>query len=174
MPESLINIGNYAFSLSSLTNIVIPDSVQSKGEHAFYSSSLENITLPSSLKEIPAYCFCECKLLTKITVPNSVISIGEYAFNFCSALSTITIPEQVKIIGKDVFLHNEFSSIIFKNTENWYRSLSSDYNSFSWSDGAKVSATYLNRPASYNLNGYFCEPVNYGRYNSYYLFHKTN
>ena len=174
LPESLINIGNYAFSLSSLTNIVIPDSVQTIGEHAFESSGLENITLPSSLTEISAYCFCECKALTKISIPNSVVAIGENSFNLCSALSTITIPEQVKIIGKDAFLHNEFTSITFKNTENWYRSLSSDYDSFSWSDGAKVSATYLTRPASYNLNGYFCEPVSYGRYNSYYLFHKTN
>ena len=54
IPNSVTEIGNYAFSYcSSLTNITIPNSVTEIGECAFSGcSSLKNITIPNNVAKI--------------------------------------------------------------------------------------------------------------------------
>ena len=57
LPESLIEIGNEAFSGCGLTDLVIPEGVQTIGSHAFYRNSLENLTLPSTVTSIGGSAF---------------------------------------------------------------------------------------------------------------------
>ena len=101
IPESVISIGDYAFSdCTSLTSITIPESVTSIGYCAFSDcTSLTSITIPESVTSIGDYAFSDCTSLTSITIPESVTSIGEYAFRGCTGLTGVTIPESVNSIG---------------------------------------------------------------------------
>lgn len=124
IPNSVTEIGWWAFQWTGLTEIVIPNSVNKIGESAFsYCENLSSVTLPSNLKEIPASLFANCKNLTKITIPNSVTEIGGGAFEGtgiielvipssvtkiwygafwnCANLTTITIPSSVTFLADD-------------------------------------------------------------------------
>ena len=57
LPESLIEIGNEAFSGCGLTDLVVPEGVRTIGSHAFYRNSLENLTLPSTVTSIGGSAF---------------------------------------------------------------------------------------------------------------------
>ena len=70
LPETLTNIGRYAFRLcSGLTSITIPEEVISIGDRAFQG----------------------CSGLTSLIIPSSVTSIGHQAFRDCSGLESITV-----------------------------------------------------------------------------------
>ena len=119
IPNSVTNIGDYAFSrCSSLSSITIPNSVTSIGGFAFsYCTSLKSITIPNSVTNIESYAFFRCRSLTSITIPNSVTSIGDGAFKGCSSLSSITIPNSVTSIGYQAFYEcSSLSSIVIPNS----------------------------------------------------------
>lgn len=82
-------IGDYSFSGSYLTSVVIPNTVTSIGTRAFHSCGLSSVT-----------------------IPNSVLSIGENAFRACSNLTEVSIPESVtEIIGNPFFLCSKLSAV---------------------------------------------------------------
>ena len=113
IPDSVTDIGDYAFSHSSLSNIVIPDSVTDIGDYAFSDcSSLTNIVIPNSVTDIGDYAFWECSSLTNIVIPDSVTDIGNSAFEYCSSLSNIVIPNSVTDIGDGAFAYCSFLSNI--------------------------------------------------------------
>ena len=92
IPESVTYIGDYAFSRSSLTSIIIPKKSQltNIGFEAFsYCSNLTTITIPESVTSIENRAFQGCSSLTTINIPKSVINIGEYTFYGCSSLHDV-------------------------------------------------------------------------------------
>lgn len=128
IPNSVTNIGEYAFSHTGLTSLTIPNSVTAIGYCAFTGctgltsldipesvtqfgggtfagcSGLTSVTLPSSLSEIADNMFEGCTSLTNIDIPNSVIHIGMGAFWDCTGLTSITIPSSVKWISSRAFM----------------------------------------------------------------------
>ena len=105
IPNSVISIGNYAFSgCTGLTSVTIPNSVTSIGYRAFYRcSGLTSVTIGNSVTSIGEYAFADCSALTSVTIPNSVTSIGNGAFSGCSGLTSVTIPNSVTSIGNYAF-----------------------------------------------------------------------
>ena len=105
IPNSVTNIGNYAFSYcTSLTSVTIPDSVTSIESGAFNSCiNLTSITIPDSVTSIGYSAFSYCASFTSITIPNSVTSIGGYAFQDCINLTSITTPDSVTSIKYSAF-----------------------------------------------------------------------
>lgn len=105
IPNTVLTIGNYAFSFcSSLTNIILPDSVISIGEEAFYDCiSLTSATIPNSVTIIGSLAFCNCTSLTSVIIPDSVTYIGSYAFDSCTRLTSVTIGNSVTDIGDYAF-----------------------------------------------------------------------
>ena len=105
IPDSVTNIGDYAFSgCSSLSSVVIPDSVSCIGSGAFKNcSSLSSLVIPDCVTSIGNYAFAYCKSLTDIVIPNSVTSIGDNAFRHCSSLSSVVIPESVVNLNGNPF-----------------------------------------------------------------------
>ena len=83
LPESLIEIGNEAFSGCGLTDLVVPEGVQTIGSHAFYRNSLENLTLPSTVTSIGGSAFGNnnlqliiCNAVTPPTLDGNAFSSG--------------------------------------------------------------------------------------------------
>ena len=127
LPNSITQIGTFAFYGCGLTSIIVPGGVTDIAELTFYQcsnlasvtlpermtsigrsafclcGSLRTINLPDGLTEIANTTFAECLSLASITIPNSVIRIGDGAFQGCKSLSSILIPEGITHIGEYAF-----------------------------------------------------------------------
>ena len=97
IPDSVTNIGDYAFSgCWSLSSVVIPDSVTSIGDYAFWNCrSLTDIVIPDSVTSIGESAFKNCISLKSFEIPSSVNGIGFGAFDGCESLTNIVIPDSV-------------------------------------------------------------------------------
>lgn len=84
-------IGNYAFSESNISSLVVCDDVTSIGSYAFQTcSNLTSITLPNGITVIDNNTFQNCSKLESIEIPAGISRIGNYAFQSCKALATVT------------------------------------------------------------------------------------
>lgn len=132
LPDTMTKIGNYAFSHSNLTGIMIPNNVTSIGDCAFSGcSSLTSVEIPNGVISIGVQALSYCESLTSVTIPNSVISIGAAAFCHSSSLTSITIPNSVRDMGQLAFTGWSTSQTI--NIQG-YSSAPSGWNS-RWNEG---------------------------------------
>lgn len=140
VPDSVQEIGEYAFA--NKTNVVSVDLRRVKfiGEHAFEScinmvsikmpevqdigqkafclcSSLSSVKLPIGLKRINSSVFDRCTALASVDIPDSLLAIDNYAFYGCENLTSISIPESVEYI--DISSSAFDNSGISKTEANW-------------------------------------------------------
>ena len=85
-------------------NVIIPDSVKEIGRFAFYENQLTSVAIPNSVTEIERGVFAKNQL-TNVTIPNSVTEIGDGAF-MNNQLTSVTIPDSVTKIGDGAFDDN--------------------------------------------------------------------
>lgn len=107
IPDSITNIGEYAFENTGLTQLSIPDSVTAIGKYAFIYSSIESIDIGNSITTLATGTFYECRQLKSVNLSQKLNSIGECAFYFCDNLNTISLPDSLQTIG-----HNSFAKCI--------------------------------------------------------------
>ncbi|MBR7099295.1 MAG: leucine-rich repeat domain-containing protein [Clostridia bacterium] len=116
LPNSIVSIGDNAFSSCAFETVEIPASVEKInqsafygckklvsvtfaqgsslsyiGPHAFSCSALESLELPSSLKNIKEQAFESCSKLVEVVIPASVTTIGYGAFMSCHSLQSVQI-----------------------------------------------------------------------------------
>lgn len=97
-------IGDGAFSLTLVNDIVLPERVDSLGNALFMSCyCLENIRFPENIYSIPMYMFFECVGLKEIELPSTIEVIGDSAFYGCTELKTIALPENLLTIDESAF-----------------------------------------------------------------------
>ena len=131
IPNSVTEIGDYAFCGCHLTSVTIPNSVTEIGAEAFSGCPLTSVTIPESVTVIKKETFLSCYHLTSVTIPNSVTKIGYCAFANCESLTSVEIPNSVTSIGnrafycknlKEVYYNSispiEIDEYIFNNTWN--------------------------------------------------------
>ncbi len=105
LPNTITQIGYYAFSRTGLKNLMIPNSVTAIQDYAFSENLfLESIQLSEQINTIPAGAFYNCKQLLNCDIPASVTHINEHAFNACG-LQTLQIPNHTKAIGGYAFAY---------------------------------------------------------------------
>ena len=115
IPNSVTEIGDSAFSRTSLDSIEIPNSVMVIGDYAFSGSYLRSLEIPNSVTVIGEGVFSGCSYLRSIEIPNSVTVIGRAAFSDASLVS-IEIPNSVMVIGEDAFSGSSLRSIDIPNS----------------------------------------------------------
>ncbi|WP_179007188.1 leucine-rich repeat domain-containing protein [Winogradskyella forsetii] len=136
IPNSIVEIGNNAFSAQNLLTVTIPNSVVSIGNSAFVNNDLTSVTFENGLESIGDNAF-QGNQIIDILIPNSVISIGQFAFqgnqlasailsnNLTSVefgtfqsnqLQSIVIPNSVTSIGNAVFNGNQITSVTLSNS----------------------------------------------------------
>ena len=126
VPDTVTEIGGFAFDDTAVTSVTVPASVKTIGEGAFHnchqlvtlivkgavtvgdgafcwSENLTTVTLPDTLTAIPRYAFQGCKALKNLTLGSGITSIGTRAFDMCDALESISLPDSVKTIGEEAF-----------------------------------------------------------------------
>ena len=120
LPESLTNIGNYAFQNTALTSISIPANVTSIGSSAFSGArSLVAVNLPSntSLSSIGGSAFSNCTSLKSFLLPNSITKLWSGTFEECTALSSVALPNTLQSIDYRCFYNtNALKNIDFPQT----------------------------------------------------------
>lgn len=118
LPESLEEIGDYAFYRSGLSEIEFGKNLKKIGRSAFYENwNLKSVSLPAGVTEIPTMLFTaaahwsgfpcrtwkkreilllRCSSLKNLALPATLKSIGQMAFQDCFALETLVIPASVE------------------------------------------------------------------------------
>ena len=158
LPNTVTQIGNYAFYDCDFTNIYIPNSVKTIGSYAFYScDNLTTINL-DSVEIIGSKAFSNNNL-TSIILKN-IHTIGNYAFECSNDLTEIYIDAVIinssafskcpklssAIIGKNAielqyYIFENCSnlySVTFEDPKNWY------YNYENYTFDRDVSDAYNN------------------------------
>lgn len=116
------DIGNSAFeSCHSLTSVVIPNSVTSLGVQVFHDCyNLTRVTIPDGIANIAKSAFFGCHSLTNVTIPSSVTNIGDGAFHDCYSLTSVTIPSSVASIQDYGFLWcTNLARVYFRGNAPW-------------------------------------------------------
>ena len=80
----------------TLVILEIPDSEIEVGEYAFAGCNVAKVTIPSSVRRIGGGAFTGCSTLRNVTIPDSVTHIGCGAFQGCASLRSVTIPDSVR------------------------------------------------------------------------------
>ena len=125
LPESLIEIGKYAFIGCGFSEVSIPQSVTYIGEQAFSGcENLSDVKLSSGITKIEFATFSDCTSLKSIEIPSSVTSIGQQAFEG-SGVTSISIPSSVTEIGSWVFARCQSLKSI--TSENFKTSIIGEY-----------------------------------------------
>ena len=104
VPEGVISIGARAFDgCSDLHTLVLPDSVDTLGEYAFsFTPNLTELRIPAAVTAIPSGCFSRSGL-TEVVIPEGVTSIGRYAFHDSANLERVVLPETLTSVDSEVF-----------------------------------------------------------------------
>ena len=103
---SVVTIGEYAFSATSLINLTLQnEKLISIGQGAFQAcyDLISVFTTDESLQYVGDYAFSECHSLTAFYFPATVETIGEGAFEYCHSLDYIEILASVRQIGDYAF-----------------------------------------------------------------------
>lgn len=128
LPETVVAIGQYAFSASNslrsvtilgnittieswtfqycyaLTEIYLPDSITHIGSSAFWGCAFDSIDLPKKLETIDGYAFKYCNL-KQLIIPSAVHTIGNEAFSCIYNLTDVMFEDRTTIVslGESVF-----------------------------------------------------------------------
>lgn len=105
LPAGVTEIGDYAFSQSSLTgDVVLPDSLTSLGVYAYAGiDGITSVTVPAAVATIEEGAFAECANLTSVVLQNGITEIGDYAFLGDVLLNNVTLPGSVTELGIGAF-----------------------------------------------------------------------
>jgi hypothetical protein len=102
IPGTVTSIGDYAFHMRFLTNVIIPDGVTNIGQYAFSECrNLSSVVLPTNLITVGQYAFSGTGL-TNVFIPAGVTNIGLFAFD-CPNLIAFTVaannPAYTSVMG---------------------------------------------------------------------------
>ncbi len=103
LPDSITQIGEYAFANSGLSTIHTSKNIVTIGKRAFANTWISKFFFPDNIKEIHEECFLNCVNLRELWIPKDV-SIGIDAFKGCEKLKKIQVantvlPSDIKLWG---------------------------------------------------------------------------
>ncbi|MBQ6302046.1 MAG: leucine-rich repeat protein [Bacteroidales bacterium] len=118
LPETIISIGNFAFTGTALRDIRIPSKVERIESYAFASTALERITIPSNVLKVGKHAFSSCSKLQSANIMGAISTIEEGVFMHCSRLTEVILPESVTSIENQAFFGSAIESILLPNQLN--------------------------------------------------------
>lgn len=112
MPNETVVIGNSAFYIAPVTEVVMSKNLTTIRNYAFENSTLERADLPASLVSIGRDGFKDCMELTTMTMHASLQTISLAAFTGSTNLTDVTI------LSEDRGLSNNMSDYLSRWTLN--------------------------------------------------------
>lgn len=111
IPETVTEIGEYAFSNCSNLTITLPPNINKLAGFE-YCTQIQELDIPKTVTEIGASAFGNCSNLERLTMHEGIVSIGYRAFSNCSKITNIVIPESVVNIGESAFSGTGAESVV--------------------------------------------------------------
>ncbi len=108
IPESITEIGDYAFAGAKLESLDIPKAVTRIGKKAFHLHHLTELVVPGNVKEIGDSAFegtFKGITLKKLVLEEGIEKIGSLAFKE-GYLESVNLPSTLTSLGNDAFYHN--------------------------------------------------------------------
>lgn len=105
VPDGVEVIARRAFKGSAITGIDLPESLLQLGDYAFAKSHLTAVALPQRLSALPTGAFSDCRQLSRVVLPADMTIIGESAFENCSNLTEVDLPAGVAVLLPKTFKH---------------------------------------------------------------------
>lgn len=103
IPEGVLAVDAGAFDgLVSLTDISFPDSLEEIGEYAFTRTSLRRVHFPGGIRTIGNSAFAYCMKLSSAVFDEGVETIERLAFAGCP-LASVSLPASVRSLGSECF-----------------------------------------------------------------------
>lgn len=111
LQDSVVNIGNSAFTGVNISKVTLNDYVSLIGAHAFENCKLSTVscTSPMSLENIGDYAFCNNEL-TSVFNLGALCYIGAHAFEN-NAITSFDGTGKTLVLGNYVFNNNKLSSV---------------------------------------------------------------
>ena len=104
IPSNVIEIGEYAFACSELTELTISAGIKVISDGAFLKCyTLNTITFSEGTEVIGNKAFYLCRGILELNLPSSLRNIGKDAFYGCDNITKLRIPEGTRIIGESAF-----------------------------------------------------------------------
>ena len=103
IPDSVTEIGKWAFANCLIKSVKISKSVTVIPLCAFRDSKLESVIIPNSVTHIEEYAFRRCISLETVKLSEKLTRIGDSAFSYCESLKSVIIPDSVTHIEESVF-----------------------------------------------------------------------
>jgi uncharacterized repeat protein (TIGR02543 family) len=105
-----------------LTGIILPNTVRNIGRFAFDSQSFTSITIPDNVTIIDVGAFNRCTNLEKVIIGSSVTEIEYVAFSECHSLTRVTFKGKIdyRSLNPDAFPINDFGDLRSKYYNNFY------------------------------------------------------
>jgi hypothetical protein len=151
IPNSVTNIGNYAFAYGERLGFGLPDSLVSIGSYAFaYSDGMLIFTYNgSSLTTIGAHAFDGTPIPTVAQIYPSITTIGAYAYYNSSFYSTFALPagSQLTTIGDYAFGNNNLTRIVLPSSIT-----NIGVGAFNGNDSLTIYTERTSRPSTWNVN----------------------
>lgn len=147
IPDTITQIGDFAFARSALTDAVIPEGVEKIGYAAFYHcDDLTNVVIPGTVTEIAPSAFANTPWLQNweqngtgdflivgdgillayrgsngvVSIPDGVKTIGAGALSSHAGITKVIIPDSVEVIGEGAFAEcNNLAQIEGGNNIKW-------------------------------------------------------
>ena len=112
--QTVVGIGDYAFSDEGLRTVDFPPTLVSIGRGAFRDNEIEESFLPQGVSTIGPFAFSS-NLLKQISLPQSLTAIEMGAF-YNNKIESLTIAEGVTVIGIEAFSRNPLVEVSFPST----------------------------------------------------------
>lgn len=121
IPDTIISVGEYAFSATGLTKISLPNKEIEWGDGVFADTNFKNFEWKKEYGDIiPNKMFHYCRRLEDINIAEGVVGIGESAFEFCNKLDGVIIPESMKYFNDRAFKDcSEMKTILIPKLVNF-------------------------------------------------------
>ncbi len=117
--EGCTYVGTHAFhSLTyAVGDVDLPNSLEEIGDYAFCDMLIDKFMVPTKLEKIGDYAFSDCTYLKKVNFSgcDALEEIGNYAFYSCPIKDYLFIPANLKKIGKFAFQMSTFSGVEFND-----------------------------------------------------------
>lgn len=148
LPETIINIGTYAFGLNELTEVTIPNGVTTIDVHAFSNNQLTKVTFPSSVSTIRDYAFSNNSDLDEVVIPSEQTIVGEETFYGCSPFLTI-----YGVPGSSANTYATANNITFKDINEYGGDIPADKYAITVADVVGGTAIVTTNPATFAEEG---------------------
>jgi hypothetical protein len=103
VPDSVASLGDGAFLLCGLTNVILGGGITSLPSAVFWSSDLTGIVIPGGVTNIGVGAFAGSRGLKDVVLTEGLLAIGDHAFEACYQMTNIIIPRSVVAIGDSAF-----------------------------------------------------------------------